>query len=406
MDRRELLAGGASALALAVSMVPPPLAKAAQFRLPDGTIATQTLEALPGKVPLLKKTYRPPNYETPVSYFSEEFTPNNAFFVRYHLADIPEITDAAAWTLQIDGLGASTPVSFTLADLRSMAKVEIAAINQCAGNRRGFSVPHVPGVQWGFGAMGNARWGGVRLKDLLEKAGLAKETIEIAFDGTDAPVMEGTPDFVKSIPIWKAMDENTIVAYEMNGEPLPHLHGFPARLIVPGWTGTYWIKHLVRISALTEPLKSFWMAPGYRVPSGMFPVVQRFTSQETANSPNTPITEIVVNSMITNLGEGATVKAGQPVEVKGIAWDGGYGIAEVALSIDEGRTWALAELGRDLGRFAWRQWSFKATLPNRGNTVIMVRARNNAGQTQVDKPLFNGPGYHNNVVQALPVKVI
>lgn len=405
MDRRTILKGGAGAFALAASGSWLTLARAAQFNLPEGAAAFP-LEALPGKVPLIKKTYRPPNYETPVSYFGEEFTPNNAFFVRYHLADIPEEIDPAAWKLEVGGAGAATPVSFSLDDLRAMEKVEIAAINQCSGNRRGFSDPHVPGVEWGFGAMGNANWGGVRLKDLLEKAGVAEQTIEIAFDGADGPVVDTTPDFIKSIPFWKAMDENTLVAYEMNGEPLPHLNGAPARLIVPGWTGTYWIKHLTRIDALTEPLKGFWMNPAYRVPSGLFPVVQRFVSQEVANSPNTPITEIVVNSMIVNFEEGAQVKAGQPAEVKGIAWDGGYGIAEVAVSIDDGKTWLPAALGRDLGRFAWRQWTYTLTPSAPGALTVKVRARNNAGQTQVDKLLFNGAGYHNNVVQALPLTVV
>lgn len=405
MDRRTILKGGAGAFALAASGSWLTLARAAQFSLPEGAAAFP-LEALPGKVPLIKKTYRPPNYETPVSYFSEEFTPNNAFFVRYHLADIPEEIDAAAWKLEIGGAGAATPVSFSLDDLKAMEKVEIAAINQCSGNRRGFSDPHVPGVEWGFGAMGNANWGGVRLKDLLEKAGVAEQTIEVSFDGADGPVVEKTPDFIKSIPFWKAMDENTLVAYEMNGEPLPHLNGAPARLIVPGWTGTYWIKHLTRIEALTEPLKGFWMNPAYRVPSGLFPVVQRFVSQEVANSPNTPITEIVVNSMIVNLEEGAQVKAGQPADVKGIAWNGGYGIAEVAVSIDDGKTWLPATLGRDLGRFAWRQWTYTLTPSAPGALTVKVRARNNAGQTQVDKLLFNGAGYHNNVVQALPLTVV
>lgn len=405
MNRRSILKGGASLIALAGAAPWLNPALAAQFNLPGG-IAGAPLEALPGKVPLIKKTYRPPNYETPVSYFNEELTPNNAFFVRYHLADIPEAIDPAAWKLDIGGPGAATPVSFSLDDLKAMEKVEIVAINQCSGNRRGFSDPHVPGVEWGFGAMGNARWGGVRLRELLEKSGVTDQTIEVSFDGADGPVLEQTPDFIKSIPFWKAMDENTLVAYEMNGEPLPHLNGAPARLIVPGWTGTYWVKHLARVEALTEPYKNFWMNPAYRVPSGLFPVIQRFVSQEAAGSPNTPITEIVVNSMITNLDEGAQVNVGKPVEVKGIAWDGGYGIAEVAVSTDDGATWQPATLGRDLGRFSWRQWTYPLTPAAAGTVTVKVRARNNAGQTQVDKLLFNGAGYHNNVVQALPLTVV
>lgn len=407
MNRREILRGGAGVLALTGGAAwVPRLARAAELSLPEGTTAEQTLEALPGKVPLIKKTYRPPNYETPVSYFNEELTPNNAFFVRYHIADIPEV-DAATWKLQVGGPAAQSPAEFTLDELKTgFEKVEIVAVNQCSGNRRGFSTPHVPGVEWGPGAMGNARWGGVRLKDLLDKIGLAEGTIEIGFDGADGPVVEETPDFIKSIPVWKAMDENTLIAYEMNGEALPHWNGFPARLVVPGWTGTYWIKHLTQIQAMKEPLKSFWMNPAYRIPRGLFPVVERFTTQEPANSPNTPITEIVVNSLITNLESGAEVKAAQPVEVKGIAWDGGYGITEVALSTDGGKQWLPATLGRDLGRFSWRQWTYSLAPGQPGSVTVMVRARNKSGQTQVEELLFNGAGYHNNLVQALDLKVI
>ena len=217
-----------------------------------------------------------------------------------------------------------------------MPAVEVVAVNQCSGNRRGLSKPHVAGVEWGYGAMGCARWKGARLKDILDKVGLKKEAIEIVFNGADGPAFDKTPDFIKSIPVWKAIDENTIIAYEMNGQPLPHLNGFPARLIVPGWTGTYWMKHSSSITALTKPQGGFWMNPAYRIPLGKFPLVARFTSQEYA--PNTPITEIVVNSLITSHRDGAKVNAGK-VTVSGMAWDGGYGIRAVQVSTDGGKTW-------------------------------------------------------------------
>jgi DMSO/TMAO reductase YedYZ molybdopterin-dependent catalytic subunit len=406
MNRRQILKSGASLVALAESTVlMPALARAAQFALPSGA-TEQILEALPGKVPLIKKTYRPPNYETPISFFNEAFTSNESFFVRYHLAVIPEI-DAASWKLKIGGAGAEREIGLTLNDLKSgFEKVEIAAVCQCSGNRRGFSDPHVPGVQWGNGAIGNARWGGVRLKDVLDKAGVKKETIEVAFDGADGPVIDKTPDFIKSIPVWKAIDENTLIAYEMNGEPLPHWNGFPARIVVPGWTATYWMKHIVDIRLLTEPLKNFWVNTAYRIPKSLFPVVQRFVSQEPVDSPTTPITEMVVNSLVTSHEDGAEVKAGQPLEVKGIAWDGGYGITDVAVSNDDGGSWHSAVIGADMGRFAWRHWTFTFTPVRAGEASVSVRARNNAGSTQVDKLLFNGPGYHNNIVQRLALKVI
>ena len=210
-------------------------ARAAQVALPGGTLDSEVLDRLAGKQPLLKRSYRPPNYESPVSYLDDAITPNDRFFVRWHLANIPVI-DAETWRLQIGGDSAAHPYELTLPQLKSeFEPVELIAVCQCAGNRRGYSDPHVPGVQWGNGAMGNARWKGARLKDLLARAGMTKEAIEIAFNGADGPVLDATPDFVKSLPAWKALDENTLVAYEMNGEPLPHWNGFPARIVVPGY---------------------------------------------------------------------------------------------------------------------------------------------------------------------------
>ena len=203
--------------------------------LPQGTRAAAVLDALPNKKPLIKLSYRPPNYETPISYFRTPMTPNDAFFVRYHLTRIPQV-DEAKWRLAVGGEGANGQIELTLDDIRKMPTAEIIAVNQCSGNRRGLFQPHVAGVEWGFGAMGCAHWKGARLKDILEKVGLKKGAIEIVFDGADEPVFDKTPDFVKSIPLAKAMEDTTLIAYEMNGEALPHFNGFPARLVVPGWT--------------------------------------------------------------------------------------------------------------------------------------------------------------------------
>src|SRR6266849_3504737 len=250
-----------------------------------------------GKKPLIKLAYRPPNYETPIEYFRSAITPNDAFFVRYHVSDIPQV-DVKTWKVSIGGEGANAQAEITLDDLQKMPAFEIAAVNQCSGNRRGLYKPHVVGVQWGYGAMGCARWKGARLRDILDKVGVKKEAIEIVLDGADGPVVDKTPDFVKCIPVWKAMEETTIVAYEMNGQPLPRFNGFPARVIVPGWTGTYWMKHVTSINAVTKPFTGFWMNPAYRIPLRAFPLVERFTSQDSAVS--TPITEMVVNSLITS----------------------------------------------------------------------------------------------------------
>jgi hypothetical protein len=200
------------------------------------------------------------------------------------------------------------------------------------------------------------------------------------------------------MPIDVAMAETTLVAYEMNGAPLPPLNGFPARLVIPGWTGTYWIKHFSSAQAVTKPFDGFWMKSAYRVPLGKFPVVSRFISQETA--VNTPITEMVVNSLITSHEEGAKVKAGAKTTVSGIAWDGGYGIRTVECSVDGGKTWTSATLGPDLGRFAFRTFSFDM-MPKRGPNSVMARASNMIGQTQTTALIANPAGYHHNVIQTL-----
>ena len=220
-----------------------------------------------------------------------------------------------------------------------------------------------------------------------------------SFDGADSGVTDKTPDFIKSIPAWKAIEDTTIVAYEMNGQPLPHLNGFPARLIVPGWTGTYWMKHLTTIAALTKPLGGFWMNPAYRIPLGKFPLVARFISQET--DVNTPITEMVVNSLITSPADGADVKVGQAVAVGGIAWDGGYGVNAVEVSTDGGKSWSPATLGEDLGRYAFRAWTTNVTPRARGKATVMARATNKIGQGQTTELNHNPAGYHHNVIHTL-----
>jgi DMSO/TMAO reductase YedYZ molybdopterin-dependent catalytic subunit len=364
--------------------------------LPVGLRAEAVLDALPGKKPLIKLSYRPPNYETPISYFRTPLTPNDAFFVRYHLTHIPQV-DETKWRLLVGGEGANSEIELTLADIRKMPAVEIIAVNQCSGNRRGLFQPHVAGVEWGFGAMGCARWKGARLKDVLDKVGLKKAAIEIVFDGADEPVFHKTPDFVKSIPLAKAIEDTTLIAYEMNGQALPHFNGFPARLVVPGWTGTYWVKHLTSVQVVTKPFDGFWMKSAYRIPTGKFPLVTRFISQET--EVNTPITEMMVNSLITSHDDGAAVAAG-PATVGGIAWDGGYGIRAVEVSTDGGTVWAPAKLGEALGRFAFRPWTFEL-LAKPGKNTVTARATNAVGQTQTAALILNPAGYHHNVMQTL-----
>jgi DMSO/TMAO reductase YedYZ molybdopterin-dependent catalytic subunit len=371
--------------------------------LPPGTRAEAVLDTLLGKKPLIKLTYRPPNYEAPLAYLRTPITPNDEFFVRYHLADIPRV-DATAWSLSIGGEGTNKDLQLTLEDLKKLPAFEVAAVCQCAGNRRGLFKPHVPGVQWGNGAIGCARWKGARLKDVLGLTGLKEDAVEIAFDGADGPVFDKTPDFVKSLPVWKAVEDMTLVAYEMNGEPLPHWNGFPARIVVPGWIATYWVKHVTKITAMTKPFDGFWMKTAYRIPVGKFPLVERFISQETP--VNTPITEILVNSLITSPNDGARVKAGQRLALTGIAWDGGYGIRSVELSADRGGSWVPATLGEDLGNYAFRPWSHQLTPKTRGKLSLTARATSKLGQTQMNELIQNPAGYHHNVVQTLTLDIL
>ncbi len=393
MDRRKFILGSTSALTGSL-WLPGIVGSAAAQDLPAGAVASGILDALPGKRPLIKRSFRPPNYETPVSYFREAFTPNDAFYVRWHTG-VPDVA-LADWRLRIAGPGVKSEREFTYDSLRRKFKtVEVAAVNQCSGNRRGLFNPHVAGVQWGFGAMGNAVWSGVRLKDVLEDAGLNASALEVVGDGAEAPALS-SPDFVKSLPMWKALDPDTLIAFEMNGEPLPGWNGAPARLVAPGWTATYWIKALAELSVTDKPFDGFWMKTAYRVPKGMFGA-SGFESQDTEQ--NSPITAIKVNSLVVDPAPGAVLERGKRVEVLGIAWDGGSGIRNVEVSLDGGRTWRDAKLQRDLGRYSWRQWRHAIKPEQAGAMTVMARAHARDGSTQSETLVHNPAGYHHNVVQ-------
>ncbi|HEY0685712.1 MAG TPA: molybdopterin-dependent oxidoreductase [Steroidobacter sp.] len=362
--------------------------------------ANPELFALPRKKQLIKHTFRPPNFETPLADLRSEFTANDAFFVRYHLAHIPEV-DVRTWRLRVGG--DSRTQEWSLDDLkRGFERVSVAAINQCSGNRRGMFTPRVPGVQWQYGAIGNATWTGVRLRDVLRKVGVGPDAVEVVFDGADTALLPATPDFVKSLPVERALDENTLVAFEMNGRPLPHWNGAPARLVVPGWTATYWMKHLTGIRIVPKAFDGFWMQKAYRVPTNVFPGA-RFQSQE--GSETTPITDILVNSLVTSHEAGARLTRGR-VELSGWAWDNGAGIAKVEFSQDGGRSWRDTTLGRDLGRFAWRGFNFPLDTTKAGPITVSVRATSRNGTQQTDKLTPNPSGYHHNLIQTLHLEVV
>ncbi len=359
----------------------------------------------PQKRPLLRLTAKPPQLETPFSVFNEGVvTPNDAFFVRYHLTLSPpgaEQLTPERFRLQIKG-SVQAALSLSMDELKRFESVELVAVNQCSGNSRGFFTPRVQGGQSGNGMMGNARWTGVPLKKILEKAGVKADAKEVTFNGLDAPLLPQTPDFIKSLPVDHALDGEVMLAWQMNGEPLPWLNGYPLRLVVPGHYGTYWVKHLNEIEVLSEPFNGFWMNPGYRIPDNPCACVEPGTKP----AKTVPISRYNVRSFITSVQNGAQIISGSPTTIRGFAFDGGYGIKTVLFSADEGKTWREAQLGDDLGRYSFRGWTIPFTPGARGKLTLKVRAINRIGQSQPDEALWNPAGYMRNVVEQVQAEVV
>ncbi|MDB5954209.1 molybdopterin-dependent oxidoreductase [Ramlibacter sp.] len=398
--RRRLLAGGAGALATSAlaGFSPGAAAQSGTVELPMAN-GRRNLVAFPEKRPLIVLTTRPPQLETPWEVFKEGvITPNDAFFVRYHNAGLPQSIDGDAHAIRIGGNAVAKPFSISMAELRTQFKpVELVAVNQCSGNSRGHFSPRVTGGQLSNGAMGNARWVGVPLKDILARAEPMKTARQVTFDGLDTGVMGGG-DFVKALEVGHAMDGEVMVAYEMNGTDLPMLNGFPVRLVVPGYYGTYWVKHLSDIQVIDREFDGFWMRPAYRVPDNDCACVE----PGTAPAATRPIGRFTVRSFITSINDGARVAAGQPITVRGIAFDGGQGIREVAWSPDGGRVWREAQLGPDLGRYSFREFTF-GVVPSAGNYDLRVRAWNRSGQSQPMEALWQPAGYMRNVVESVRI---
>ncbi|MGO4667444.1 SorA family sulfite dehydrogenase catalytic subunit [Bosea sp. 2RAB26] len=359
----------------------------------------RSLVAYPGKRPLIELTARPPQLETPFGVFNDGLlTPNDAFFVRYHLADIPTEIDPDAFRIAITGK-VDKPLSLSLQELKTgFEPAEIIAVNQCSGNSRGLFDPRVAGGQLANGAMGNARWRGVPLKAVLDKAGVQAGAVQVSFDGLDGPMIPDTPDFIKALDIDHARDGEVMLAYAMNGEDLPWLNGFPVRLVVPGYFGTYWVKHLREIAVLDKAFDGFWMTSAYRIPANACAC----TEPGKAPTATVPINRFSVRSFITSVQNGATVRANADVMLRGIAFDGGYGVTDVAISPDGGTIWLAAALGENLGKYSFREWKAAVRLP-KGEHVLMVRATNRIGQSQPIEPLWNPAGYMRNVVETTRV---
>lgn len=350
---------------------------------------------------LILLTDRPPQLETPIKYFRDDLTPNDAFFVRWHLANIPTTIDTRTFRLDIKG-HVQNALSLSLKELKTQfSPVSVVAVNQCAGNSRSLYQPRVPGGQWGHGAMGNANWTGVRLKDVLDKAGVKSGAVDISFQGLDAPPQAKTPEFVKSLDPAHAMDGEVMIAYEMNGAALPMLNGFPIRLIVPGWYGTYWVKALSTITVLSEKFHGFWMDKAYRMPTT--PDAQETPDKLAAET--VPIAGMSVRSIFVTPSQGEQVSAGKATEVEGVAFDGGKGIAKVEISSDAGQNWAGTRLDADLGKYSFRRWHYSWTPAAAGTAKLMVRATNAAGETQTESQ-WNRSGYRRNVMESVEVKVI
>lgn len=355
----------------------------------------------PGKVPMRVINDRPPCLETPWSAYRQDLTPNEAFYVHWHLQVIPTAVDPRTWRLTIRG-HVERPLELSLDELRLMEPTSLVAVNQCSGNSRELFRPQMPGAQWHNGAMGNARWTGVRLGDLLQRAGLKAGAVDVSFDGLDNGGLPTVPDFIKSLPVDEARREDVLLAYEMNGEPLPLLNGFPLRLVVPGWYATYWVKALNDVAVLPHKFDGFWMAKAYRIPTTPNAVEKPSElAQATA-----PIQRMNVRSFLTSHEDGSRVSLAQPCDLSGVAFDGGSGIKQVEVSPNNGQTWQAAKLDADLGRYSFRRWRLEWRPETRGGVPLLVRATSNTGETQPASAGWNRAGYMRNVVERIVVEVV
>src|SRR2546429_6516220 len=291
--------------------------------LPGGPDARPITTGFPQKGPMILQRTRPPLLEPPFEVFDKGvFTPNDQFYVRWHWAVIPTDIDIGKFSLTVRGHVNQT-LSLSLNDiLHGLPSVQLAAVNQCSGNSRGFFQPRVPGGEWANGAMGDALWIGVRLKDVLDKAGVKPGAVQVRFKGLDERVVADAPHFMKSLDIEHARDGEVMIAYAMNGEQLPLVNGFPLRLVVPGWYATYWVKMLNDIEVLDQPDTNYWTKVAYTIPDTPHASIK---PGET-DVKMIPINRMVPRSFVTNLASGQQVKSAAPTTVRGIAFGGDCGV--------------------------------------------------------------------------------
>lgn len=373
-----------------------------ELPLPGGPGERAITTSFPQKGPMILQRTRPPLLETPFEVFDKGvFTPNGSFYVRWHWAVIPTEIDVASFRLDVAG-HVERPLSLTLKEIvDGLPRVELAAVNQCSGNSRGYSQPRVPGAQWSNGAMGNARWMGVRLRDVLDKAGVKAGALAVRFSGLDEPVIADAPKLMKSLTLDHARDGEVMIAYAMNGEQLPLLNGFPLRLVVPGWYATYWVKMLSRIEVLDAPDTNFWTTSAYLVPDT--PGADMKPGQTGVEM--VPISRMVPRSFVTNLRGGETVKAAGKLAVRGIAFGGAAGVRSVELSTDGGANWQATVLGADEGKYSFRQWQTELAPAAGQQLAILVRCTNTDGLSQPMTNNWNPGAFMLNAVETVRVTV-
>jgi DMSO/TMAO reductase YedYZ molybdopterin-dependent catalytic subunit len=356
--------------------------------------------AFPQKGPMILQRTRPPLLETPMEVFDRGvFTPNEQFYVRWHWAVLPGSVDAGSFRLAVRG-HVNRRLALSLDDLvRTLPRTELAAVNQCSGNSRGDFLPRVPGAQWSNGAMGNAKWAGVRLKDVLDRAGVKAGAVQVRFSGLDEPVVPEAPHFKKSLDIDHANDGEVMIAYAMNDEQLPLLNGFPLRLVVPGWYSTYWVKMLSDIEVLDKPDDNFWMAVAYTIPDTPHANIQPGQT----GVKLVPINRMSPRSFLTNVSNRQTITVGRSAQARGIAFGGDSGVSKVELSSDGGKSWRPTTLGKDYGKYSFRQWQADFVLTENGPHSLMVRCTNSNGEAQPTEPNWNNNGFMRNVVETTRV---
>jgi DMSO/TMAO reductase YedYZ molybdopterin-dependent catalytic subunit len=334
---------------------------------------------------------KPLNAETPNAYLRSWITANSVFFDRNQGEIMAVPIPLSDWELIVEG-EVEKGVRLNFDQILRLPKAIAADTLECSGNSRSLLKEKAKGNPWTIGGVGNAVWGGVWLKDLLEKAGLKGSAKHVSFEGLDKPLGSAGIKFIRSIPLEKAMS-STLLAYEMNGEPLPLKHGYPLRALALGWTGANCVKWLHKITVMEKPFEGFYMDKVYRV----------FQKGEDPKS-GPVVTSLKLKSIITQPVEGERLPAG-PVTILGAAYAGEAHIERVEISVDEGKTWDLATFIGPDEPFAWRQWQYVWEVKERGNYRIMARATDSEGRQQPMNAAWNVLGYGNNGIQEHAVTV-